>query len=54
MEKESLLRELEKTPEMEMIRARAQGEVERFKRENSRLAARIGLTLRKTVSKILL
>ena len=42
MEKESLLRELEKTPEMEMMRARAQGEVERFKRENSRLAARIG------------
>ena len=42
VEKESLLRELEKTPEMEMMRARAQGEVERFKRENSRLAARIG------------
>jgi len=41
VEKESLLRELEKTPEMEMMRARAQGEVERFKRENSRLAARI-------------
>ena len=45
VEKESLLRELEKTPEMEMMRARAQGEVERFKRENSRLSARIGLLL---------
>lgn len=41
VEKESLLRELEKTPEMEMMRARAQGEVERFKRDNSRLSARI-------------
>ena len=41
MEKESLLRELERTPEMEMMRARAQGEVERYKRENSRLSARI-------------
>ena len=41
VEKESLLRELEKTPEMELIRAKAQGEVERFKRENSRLSARI-------------
>ena len=41
VEKESLLRELEKTPEMEMMRARAQGEVERYKRDNSRLSARI-------------
>ena len=41
MEKESLLRELERTPEMELMRARAQGEVERYKRENSRLSARI-------------
>ena len=41
MEKESLLRELERTPEMEIMRARAQGEVERYKRENSRLSAKI-------------
>ena len=41
VEKESLLRELERTPEMEMTRACAQGEVERYKRENSRLSARI-------------
>ena len=41
MEKESLLRELERTPEMEMMRARAQGEVERYKRENSRLSRRL-------------
>ena len=41
VEKESLLRELERTPEMELMRARAQGEVERYKRENSRLSAKI-------------
>jgi predicted RNase H-like nuclease (RuvC/YqgF family) len=41
VEKESLLRELERTPEMEIMRARAQGEVERYKRENSRLSAKI-------------
>ncbi len=41
VEKESLLRELEHTAEREMMRARAQGEVERYNRENSRLSARI-------------
>ncbi|CAG5086158.1 Oidioi.mRNA.OKI2018_I69.PAR.g11125.t1.cds [Oikopleura dioica] len=41
IEKECLLRELENSSEMDMIRQRAQGELERLKRENSRLSGRI-------------
>lgn len=43
IEKECLLRELENSSEMDMIRQRAQGELERIKRENSRLSGRIAL-----------
>lgn len=43
IEKECLLRELENSSEMDMIRQRAQGELERVKRENSRLSGRVAL-----------
>ncbi|CBY35893.1 unnamed protein product [Oikopleura dioica] len=43
IEKECLLRELENSSEMDMIRQRAQGELERIKRENSRLSGRVAL-----------
>lgn len=43
IEKECLLRELENSSEMDMIRQRAQGELERIKRENSRLSGRVAI-----------